>query len=110
LSSGNYENRGDNRFPFCSNESLKEISIQIHKKQILSSLPGTSVTATIDTTKKGDQSLIDLIGRYSTASTAATREEFAIQNLCSYLNPRLPHRVKPASSMVGLALEKILQK
>lgn len=103
-----YENGEIIGFLSAANDLLKEIDINTQKTDT-SSLTGTSVTATIDTTKKGDQSLIDLIGQDTAQpATAATREEFAIQNpLFGILNPRVTAQGEPLpSSMVGLALGK----
>lgn len=71
------------------------------------SIQAVTETAAGDTTKTGDQALLDLISS-DTAKTAeaTTREEFNLQNpLFGLLNPRVTAQGEPLqSSMVGLAM------
>lgn len=63
-------------------------------------------TIGVDTTKKEDQSLLDLIDKDTTQkAVATTREEFALQNpLFGILTPRVTEQGEPLPScMVGLA-------
>jgi len=88
-----------------ANDLLKTLQI--------STVPSTAVTpqgeqsAASDTTAQADQALIDLLGKDTAkAATAATREEFNLQNpLFGVLSPRVDEAGQPVpSSMIGLSL------
>ena len=103
-----YENPEIIGYLSAANERLKELVGSTGKNEV-AAVTGKTETAASDTARKGDQSLLDLIGKdTSKAEAPATREEFAIQNpLFGILNPRVTAQGEPLpSSMVGLALGK----
>jgi len=88
-----------------ANNLLKEIRTDILPS---ADSTGQAVAGVLssDTTRKEDQSLLDLIDKDTTQQAqAATREEFNLQNpLFGLLNPRVNEQGEPAPScMVGLA-------
>jgi len=91
-----------------ANSLLKEILDSRQKIETAEEQPVEEVVAA-DTTKKEDQSLLDLIEQDTMQSTAATTiEEFTLQNpLFGILNPRVTAQGEALpSSMVGLASGK----
>jgi SecD/SecF fusion protein len=103
-----YENGEVIGYLSAANNLLKEIQANSQKTVQLSDKVSADTTAA-DTTKKGDQTLLDLIKKDTTkVEAAATREEFALQNpLFGILNPRVTAQGEPLPScMVGLASGK----
>ncbi len=91
-----------------ANNLLKEILNSQKQSETTGEQPAEKVVTT-DTTKKEDQSLLDLIEQDTTrAPAASTLEEFTKQNpLFGVLNPRVTAQGEPlSSSMVGLASGK----
>jgi SecD/SecF fusion protein len=88
-----------------ANNRLKEILANTEKAKTTTEQAPAATPA--DTTKKTDQSLLDLIGKDTAKAEApATREEFALQNpLFGILSPRVNAQGEPLpTSMIGLAL------
>jgi len=103
-----YENGEIIGYLSTANNLLKEI-LDNESKSVVTPAEETSEIAATDTTKKEDQSLLDLIEKDTTqAATASTLEEFTVQNpLFGLLNPRVTAQGEPlSSSMVGLASGK----
>ena len=103
-----YENGEVIGYLSAANNLLKEIQASSRKTVQLPDQGGTD-TISADTTKKEDQTLLDLIGKDTTqVVAAATREEFTFQNpLFGILNPRVTEQGEPLPScMVGLASGK----
>ncbi|MCJ7446894.1 MAG: protein translocase subunit SecDF [Bacteroidales bacterium] len=103
-----YENGEIIGYLSAANSLLKEIQDN-SQQTVQSSDQGVADTTSADTTKKEEQSLLDLIEKDTTqVEGAATREEFTVQNpLFGILNPRVTAQGEPLPScMVGLALGK----
>ena len=106
-----YENSEVLGFLSAANNMLKEMKVSAVKAAAASApalAPGAN-TSVSDSTKKSDQTLLDLIGKDTTKSAGtATREQFNQENpLFGILNPRVNAQGQPApSSMVGLASGK----
>ncbi len=100
-----YENSEVIGYLSAANNQLREILAATEKAKPAPEPEAAAAPA--DTTKKTDQSLLDLIGKDTAKTEApATRAEFALQNpLFGVLNPRVNAQGEPlSSSMVGLAL------
>jgi SecD/SecF fusion protein len=98
-----YENSEILPYLSKANSILKDLQVNA------ANTPATAASAT-DTTKKGDQSLLDLINKDTTktAAAATTREGFNSQNpLFGILIPRVTSQGQALpSSMIGLASGK----
>jgi len=100
-----YENGEVISYLVAANNLLKEIEENTRALESSESQP-VAEAVVADTTKKEDQSLLDLIDKDTTQKAqAATREEFALQNpLFGILTPRVTERGEPLPScLVGLA-------
>ena len=100
-----YENSEVISYLAAANDLLK--TIEAGNRPVTDTLKTAVAQAiTSDTTKKEDQTLLDLIDKDTTQKAqAATREEFALQNpLFGILIPRVDEQGQPyPSCMVGLA-------
>jgi SecD/SecF fusion protein len=102
-----YENSEIIGYLSAANNMLKEIQAESRNSNSTVTEQKTAA-APADTTKK-DQSLLDLIAKDTTkAASAATREDFTLQNpLFGLLSPRVTAEGQPLpSSMIGLASSK----
>jgi SecD/SecF fusion protein len=100
-----YENSEVISYLAAANDLLKTIVADI-RPATDSSKTAIAEAITSDTTKKEDQTLLDLIDKDTTQKVkAATREEFSLQNpLFGILTPRVDEQGQPyPSCMVGLA-------
>jgi SecD/SecF fusion protein len=101
-----YENSEIIGYLISANQLLKEMQANdIIKKAETPVVEG----AVADTTKKGDQAVLDLIKKDSSnVAEAANRDDFKLQNpLFGILNPRVNEQGQPLpSSMIGLTLGK----
>jgi SecD/SecF fusion protein len=108
-----YENSEIIGYLSAANNLLRELQMNAEKTDSVKSAAATksevSTSEPADTTKKGDQALLELIGKdTSKVSESTSREEFNVQNpLFGILSPRVNQQGEPLpSSMVGLALGK----
>jgi SecD/SecF fusion protein len=103
-----YENSEIIGYLSQANNLLKEI--QTNTEKAAAEATGTKVEgAAVSDTSKKEKTLLDLIEKDTTkAVSAATREEFTLQNpLFGLLNPRVTEQGQPLrSSMIGLASSK----
>ncbi len=101
-----YENGEVISYLVAANDLLKNIEDNARQAAVSESQQTDTVKTEADTVKKEDQALLDLIEKDTTqAATAATREEFALQNpLFGVLTPRVTENGEALPScMIGLA-------
>jgi SecD/SecF fusion protein len=104
-----YENSEVIGYLSAANSLLKEIQDNLRKSVTAPAGETQQVAAVADTTKREDQSLLDLIAKDTTqVTTPSTLEEFTVQNpLFGILNPRVNSQGEPlGGSMIGLAKGK----
>lgn len=100
-----YENSEVIGYLSTANNLLREIQANTEKARTTTAQDSTK-KAPSDTTKKGDQSLLELIEKDTAKAKApATREEFALENpLFGVLNPRVNAQGEPLGTcLVGLS-------
>jgi SecD/SecF fusion protein len=99
-----YENSEIIGYLMSANQLLKDIQVNAEKKE--TPIAGADEIPVEDTTKRGEQAVLDLLKKDTASVTEATgRDEFNLQNpLFAVLSPRVTSDGQPQpSSMIGLA-------